>query len=201
MFRFFAVAGICTLLLIPIAGYSSNIIKNPLLLVLVSGSLAYVVLPALLLHLWPETRKSSVPESMESALWGGHLITTSYEVLDIAEIREAEDEGLHFLIATHAGTLFLSGQYLYELVGLEAFPCEEIRLFRHRETETSYGIEPVGKPINYWQAFELNQEMDKRKDWELEDGKIYHESMTEMIQRLHLVSVGETTFFENRTHA
>jgi len=123
MLRLIIIATVCTLSLIPIAGYGSNIISNVALLIALTFALGYVALPALLLNLWPAKRQESV-QSMELALAKGDLVVEEYRVSAAAELEEVEDEGAHFLLTTDTGrTLYLSGQYLYDPVGRKAFPC------------------------------------------------------------------------------
>ena len=189
MLRLIFIAGICTFLLIPIAGYSSNIVKDPMLLGLVSFGSAYVLLPALLLHLWPKSSLAVRQEPMQSALWSGRLKTADYRVSDVIEVEEMEDEGMHFLLATNGGTLFLSGQYLYELVESGAFPCGGVRLFSNRQTGLPYGIEPIGEGGVSWRRFEMPREERPEDFLELEDGHLYSQSLEEIVQHLRLVQV------------
>lgn len=53
MLRLIVIAVVCTVLLIPIAGFSSNISTNDPLLIAISFGLAYVAIPAFLLQIWP----------------------------------------------------------------------------------------------------------------------------------------------------
>jgi len=189
MLRLIFIAGICTFLLIPIAGYSSNIVKDPMLLGLVSFGSAYILLHD---HAGEDTEagaRSWGLEPMQSALWSGHLKTADSRVSDVVEVEEMEDEGMHFLLATNGGTLFLSGQYLYELVESGVFPCGGVRLFSNRQTGLPYGIEPVGEGVVNWRRFEMPREERPEDSLELEDGHLYSQSLEEIVQQLRLVQV------------
>src|SRR5438105_14334284 len=150
MLRLIIIATVCTLSLIPIAGYGSNIISNVALLIALTFALGYVALPALLLNLWPAKRQESV-QSMELALAKGDLVVEEYRVSAAAELEEVEDEGAHFLLTTDTGrTLYLSGQYLYDPVGRKAFPCGHFRLYRHRLSGLVYGVEALADSLTAW---------------------------------------------------
>lgn len=198
MFRIIAIAVVCTMLLIPIAGFSSNIISNGPLLIVVSFGLAYVIIPAYLLHIWPVEPKQK-PLSVETALWEGNLATTEYEVGDVAQIEETEDKGFHFLVATKGGkTLFLSGQYLYNLVDRKLFPSERVRVFRNRVTGMPYGIEPAGSPLKDWPAYEALSESQAAEEMVLLDGEVYEQSISAIVERLGLQRVATQVAQEAR---
>jgi len=189
MLRLIIISVVCTMLLIPIAGFSSNIISNGPLLIAISFGLAYVAIPAYLLHIWPAKSKEK-PIPIETALWEGNLATTEYEIGDIAQIEETEDEGLHFLISTKSGgTLFLSGQYLYELVDRKLFPSERVRVFRNRITGMPYGIEPVGSPLTEWPTYGALSTSQASEETDLQDGQIYEQSVAAIVARLALREV------------
>ena len=183
--RLLVIGVVSTLLLIPIAGYSSNVIHSEALLVAVSVALGYVVVPAILLRLWPP--RTATVKSMQNALWEGELQTVDYRVLEIAQVSEQEDEGLHFLIAIGEGrTLYLSGQYLYGLVERRAFPSEAVRVFLNKITGDRYGIEPVGKPIESWSLYRPFDFRDVNAPDPLEDGRVYDETIERMVARFGL---------------
>ena len=186
MLRLIAIAVICTMLLIPIAGFSSNIISSGPLLIAVSFGLAYFVIPAYLLRIWPAQKRSKV-KSMQDALWQGELVTVEHQVSQVAQIEEIEDEGFHFLLTTERGdTLFLSGQDLYGPVERKNFPSQKVRVFTNRASGLRYGIEPVGPPLESWPVYEsLNLEHLRSSDT-LEDGNYYRESIPELVAKLGL---------------
>jgi hypothetical protein len=146
MIRIITIAVISTFLLIPIAGYSSNIIKNEAVLIAVSFLTGYVIIPILLMRLWPS--KNIKIDSIETALAKGTVLITEYEVLEMVEIDEDEDEGLHYLIAVSPEkTLSLFGQYLYPYQENEKFPSDRIRVITNTEHEYCYGIECIGNKL------------------------------------------------------
>lgn len=191
MIRLITIAAICTMLLIPIAGFSSNIISNGPLLIIVSFGLAYIVIPAYLLHIWPaEPKLKQKLPSLETALWEGNLATTEYEVEGVAQIEEAEDEGFHFLVATKGGeTLFLSGQYLYNLVDRDFFPSERVRVFRNRVTGMTYGIEPSGGHLKDWPTYEALSASQSSEEAGLQDGRVYEQTIPAIVAQLGLQKV------------
>lgn len=186
MIRLIAIAVICTMLLIPIAGFSSNIISGGPLLIAVSFGLAYVVIPAYLLHIWPARKRNNV-KSMQDALWQSELVTVEHQISQVAQIEEMEDEGFHFLVATERDeTLFLSGQDLYGPVDRKSFPSQRVRVFTNKVSGLRYGIEPVGQALESWPVYEpFNLEQMRSSDT-LEDGKYYKESIPEIVAKFGL---------------
>ena len=186
MFRLIAIAVVCTMLLIPIAGFSRNIISSDPLLIAVSCGLAYFVIPAYLLHIWP-SKGAKQFKPMADALLDGELQTVDYKVCAIAQIEEAEDEGLHFLVTTETGqTLSLSGQYLYGPVERKVFPSEGVRLFRNVATGELYGIEPVGQRIEAWPIYDPFTVGQVQTENFIEDGRLYSMPIEEIIAKLAL---------------
>lgn len=184
MLRLFAIAVVCTMLLIPIAGFSSNMISNEPLLIAVSFGLAYLVIPAYLLHIWP-ARRAKKPKSMSDALWDGELQTDEYKICAAVQIEEVEDEGLHFLLATDSGkTLALSGQYLYGLVERRVFPSERVRVFKNILTGQIYGIEAVGQRLANWSIYDSFTYGKVQSAITIEDGMFYQMSIDEIISKL-----------------
>jgi hypothetical protein len=183
MLRLISIAVVCTMLLIPIAGFSSNIISNGPLLIAVSFGLAYVAAPAVLLHIWP-ARTGQQHKSMQDALWDGELLSQEYRVSAVAEIEEVEDEGFHFLLSTNSGeTLYLSGQYLYGAVERSEFPSESVRLFSNKKTGLRYGIEPGGPKFQSWPVYSSFTSQPACTPFDLEDGTLYKEGITELMTK------------------
>jgi hypothetical protein len=193
MFRFIIIAIVCTGMLIPIAGYSSNIV-NKTSAFLIAISLGYVCLPILLLNIWPEPKNRKF-KSLEDALWNGKLLTTEYMACAVAQIEETEDEGLHFLVTTETDeTIFLSGQYLDELVQNNKFPSERFRIFKNKDSGQTYGIEPIGKPLVNWSVFDPFASPQKVSVFfldDLEDGMLYPESINTIIDKLGFSTISE----------
>ena len=107
----------------------------------------YIAFPILGMRIWrPPASHDSV--SMEVALASGELGTGEYEINEVVEVEELEDEGKHFLLAISTSeTLFLSGQYLYEPSERGTFPSTSIRLFWHKSLGVTYGVQCLGEPI------------------------------------------------------
>jgi len=172
--------------LIPIAGFSDNVISNVPLLIAVSFGLAYIVMPAFLLHIWP-ARKQPTSKSMQDALWDGELSTREYRVLGAAQIEEVEDEGLHFLLSIDTGeTLYLRGQDLYGPVDRRTFPSELVRVFTNRVSGLRYGVEPIGRAFQSWPVYtSITEQLAPSVD-PLEDGTLYKQSIAELVARFAL---------------
>jgi hypothetical protein len=184
MFRYLAIAVVCTLLLIPIAGYGSNIISNVGLLIAFTFGLGYVALPALLLKLWPTKVDRAVDQPMSIALAEGNLVTTDYEATMVAELEldDIEDEGHHFLFAAAGGkTLYLAGEYVDQLVERGRFPAKRFRVFSNRVTGIVYGVEPIGEVIDAWPVY---GKLTRPADELLDNGRWYEQPMKELIEEL-----------------
>ncbi len=148
MLRLLIVAIVSTFLLIPIAGFSSNIIKNEILLFIVSFTTGYVIVPIILLRLWPEKQVSTELDTLDHALEKGLIATCEYSISEAVEIEEFEDEGLHYLLSiSPTKTLSLFGQYLYAYSELSNFPSTRIRLFVHTKNNLCYGVECIGNKL------------------------------------------------------
>jgi len=146
MFRLLTIGIVATFLLIPIAGFSSNIVGDSWLLIVVSFVTGYVIVPAILLRLWPDKRNE--PESMESALSEGRLLSNQYEVSAAISIRHYEGDGEQFLLDIQDGvTLSLWSELLSGGVKRGDFPSDRIRVYRNLVTDTLYGIERLGQPV------------------------------------------------------
>ena len=103
----------------------------------------YIGFPILAMKVWPG--KQLPTTSMLAALEDGSLASADYEVAEVVEVEELEDEGLHFLMDIGQGrTLFLSGQYLYEPVKAGRFPSTRIRVFWHAQAGLTYGVQSFG---------------------------------------------------------
>ena len=192
MLRLLIIAVVSTMLLIPIAGFSSNIITNEPILIVVSVGLGYVVIPVILLRLWPKPKikKGKEWKSIAEALEEGELLTIEHEVRDVAEIEEFEDEGLHFLLKIETGeTLYLCGQYLYGIVERNEFPSCKVRLFTNKVTGQFYGIEPVGERITNWSRYTFTDESIK-SEFAVADGELHLQSIAEIISELGCQFVG-----------
>lgn len=107
----------------------------------------YVAFPVIALRIWRGNDRGGVP-SMGEALASGQLEQAEYEVREAMAVEEAEDEGLHFYLEVGPNqTLFLTGQYLYSVVEGSRFPSTRIRVYWHRASGLSYGVECLGQPL------------------------------------------------------
>ena len=107
----------------------------------------YLAFPILMMKVWPGSKKGKA-DTMYEALENGALSSAEYEVRDVVEIEEFEDEGRHYLLDIGDGkTLVLSGQYLYTPVESGIFPSSRIRVFWHRTEGYTFGIECLGNKM------------------------------------------------------
>jgi hypothetical protein len=105
----------------------------------------YIAFPILAMKVWPA--KPTPTTSMVAALEGGSLASADYDVAEVVEVQELEDEGPHFFMDVGGGrTLFLSGQYLDEPVRAGRFPSSRIRVFGmlRRESLTVFSRWVIG---------------------------------------------------------
>ena len=190
MLRTIVIVVFCTLAIIPIAGFSSNIISNDIFLIAFVFVFGYIALPAMLLYLWPASIATG-NDTMEVALGKGNITTALYSTMALAEIKEFEDEGMQFLVEIDGGrTIFLFGQYLCGLVEKNAFPATQFRIFSNKVTGVIYGIEPVGAAIQYWPVYsELTESTE-----ELIDGRIYDKTIAQLVDHPQ----GEHAIFAKR---
>jgi hypothetical protein len=106
----------------------------------------YIGFPILAMKVWPG--KQAPATTMLAALEDGSLASADYDITEVVEVEESEDEGLHFLMDIGQGrTLFLSGQYLYEPVKAGRFPSTRIRVFWHAQAGLTYGVQSLGDRI------------------------------------------------------
>lgn len=148
MLRLLIVAIVSTFLLIPIIGFSSNIIDNKVLLIVFSFFIGYVIVPIILLGLWPAKPVAVKLDTLQQALEKGQIMTRDYVISEAVEIEEYEDEGLHYLLSiSPEKTLSLCGHYLHPYSELPNFPATKMRLFIHTENNLCYGIECVGSKL------------------------------------------------------
>ena len=147
VFRLLVIAVVSTFLLIPIAGFSSNIVSNTAALILVSVVTGYVIVPAILLKIW-EPRDLPVTGYLDEAVATGTLTYSDFDVRQVISIAESEDEGLHFLLEVGPDqTLFLSGQYLYGPVEKGLFPSTKIRIYWDSGDDMTVGVAGLGTPV------------------------------------------------------
>jgi hypothetical protein len=172
MIRMISIIVFCTLAIIPIAGFSSNIVKNEVLLIVVTFGFGYIALPAMLLHLWPAP-KAKRDETMEEALANGNLAIAEHATLEVAELKSHFEEARYFLAEVESGrTLCLFGEYMCEPAERGVFPSTRIRRFSNAKTGLTYGIESLGSRIPTWRVYGEAKGAD-----ELVDGHIYDKTI------------------------
>jgi hypothetical protein len=87
-------------------------------------------------------------ESPRADLDGNQVDETTFDVVGAVEVAELEDEGKHFYLTLSDGrTVFLSGQYLYELVQSKRFPAERITVVRAPASGTVLDVRASGEHI------------------------------------------------------
>ena len=183
MLRLVVIIGFCTLCIIPIAGFASNVISNEVLLIAFTFGFGYLALPAMLLYLWPTPQV----KVMEAALASGDVVTVTYSAAKLAELQQIEDEGGTFLVETSDGkTLCLAGQYLVALIARKAFPALEFRTFVNRTTGMVYGVEPISAPLDSWIVYgKFTESIDN-----LVDGLVYDKPIGQLVSALGGNEVG-----------
>lgn len=130
--------------------------------VIVVGLLFVLILALVLAALWLFNLKGKLPvnltspeqrvRELESA---GLLESTDFRAVRAFEVREWEDEGLHYFIELADGrVLYLEGQYLYEYQQISddpelnqprRFPCTDFTIRRHRLRGTSSKYSAVAR--------------------------------------------------------
>lgn len=91
--------------------------------------MGFIGAPSLVLWLW---RKRSAAEELANL---GRLKSLEIQVTDARQISETEDEGLHFFLETEkGGTVFVSGQCLYDAVKFNGFPTQKMRIMFDSKT-------------------------------------------------------------------
>lgn len=175
MLRLAIIIGFCTLCLIPIAGFASNVIENEALLIAFVFGFGYVALPAMLLHLWP----ARTMDTMERALAAGNLVTTQYSAVKLVEL---DDAGEYAFLAELADgrTLALGPDSLVDLVANGRFPTLQFRTFTHRRSTALYGLEPIGEPLQSWPVYGQFSEVLHGSV----DGQIYDAPLDRLLARL-----------------
>lgn len=118
------------------------------ILLLMIASKLFFELPARLL----DRGQYPTEEALRKA---GQLYSRAYSITRAMEVEEQEDEGPTFILALEpGGTLFLSGQYLYDYQQLEEdgemrqpgkFPCTHFTLWRRKFYDYVTSIECRGE--------------------------------------------------------
>jgi hypothetical protein len=111
--------------------------------VVISGLLAaFVGGPWATLHFWR-------PDSaVELARRSGDLVVRVFNIASAWQIAEREDEGLHFVLGlASGGTLFLSGQFLYEPVQMRDFPCQSLTVSLNQKSGDVLALECKGPRV------------------------------------------------------
>lgn len=102
---------------------------------------------AVLVDRWISVRRSKriLDADIVEDLALGNAETCTVEVRQAVEVQEFEDEGMGFYLETDEGkTLFLQGQYLYDLKG---FPSTRIEITRALKSRTVLELKCLGLPM------------------------------------------------------
>lgn len=91
-----------------------------------------------------KSRQSAYPEA-DQDLNQGKAEVTVLDIRKVVEVEELEDEGLGFYLETEEGkTLFLQGQYLYDL---KDFPSTRIEIVRAPNSRIVFDLKRLGSPL------------------------------------------------------
>ena len=154
MIRLLVIAVLSTLSILPVAYAVAHVFSNAAVEIAVTFGVCYLLFPAVLLRLWPAVREPALEfDTIDEARQRGVLVSTEYLAEFAVAVTEFEDEGAQYFIALTAGTtLFVAGQYLYDVVDDGHFPCSHFRIHWHSEHGFSYGIDCLGEPIEVRQT-------------------------------------------------
>jgi hypothetical protein len=123
-------------------GLLASRVDEPFFVVLGGAFLAFFGGPSVLLLLWR-------PRSdLEAARRTGNLQVHELSVTKAWQVEQQEDEGLHFFLElASGGTVFLSGQFLYEPFEARIFPSAGIRVSLDRPSGTVLALQCLGPRI------------------------------------------------------
>lgn len=141
MLRFFS-AALVSFLVFVLTTYFVQRADEPFFIILFGTLSTFVLAPWLVLRFWPRAHP------VKRAARAGELEVREFNVLRAWQMAELEDEGLHFVLELDSGgTLFLSGQFLYEPVAEGLFPCAELRLSLDTCTKDVLALECRGERV------------------------------------------------------
>jgi hypothetical protein len=141
MLRLFS-AAIAGFLVFVLMAYFVKRADEPFFIILVGTLSTFVLAPWLVLRFWPRA------DPLMRAARAGELEVHEFNVVRAWQIAELEDEGLHFVLElASGGTLFLSGQFLYEPVAKGSFPCEELKVSVDTRTKDVLALDCRGERI------------------------------------------------------
>jgi hypothetical protein len=120
-------------------------------IVVVRGAVATATLASVAWYVWIQRRERRKLR-LEADLTrregdAGYVHSTIYAIRDAVAVEEYEDEGLSFfLLLDEGGTLFLSGQYLYEPVE-DGFPWQSFEIVRVVSAGWVLRVVPLGARV------------------------------------------------------
>lgn len=141
MLRLFS-AAIAGFLVFVLTTYFVKRADEPFFIILFGTLSTFVLAPWLVLRIWPP------PDPAKRAALAGKLRVHEFNIVRAWQIAEFEDEGLHFVLElASGGTLFLSGQFLYEPVAKGVFPCAELKVSVDTRTQDVLALDCAGEQI------------------------------------------------------
>jgi hypothetical protein len=150
-------AAIAGFLVFVVTTYFVQRADEPFFIILFGTLSTFVLAPWLVLRIWPPA------DPAKRAARAGKLEVREFNVVRAWQIAELEDEGLHFVLELGSGgTLFLSGQFLYEPVAKGVFPCAELKVSVDSRTKDVLALDCAGERI------EIVDTLDAFTDEELE---------------------------------
>jgi hypothetical protein len=152
-------AALAGFLVLVLTTYLVKRADEPFFIILFGTLSTFVLAPWLVLRFWPRT------DALKRAARAGELNVREFNVVRAWQIDELEDEGLHFVLELDSGgTLFLSGQFLYEPVTKGAFPCAELKVSVNSRTKDVLALDCAGERIEIVDTFGAftDEELERR---------------------------------------
>jgi len=153
------IAAIAGFLVFVVTTYFVKRADEPFFIILFGTLSTFVLAPWLVLRFWPRA------DALKRAARSGELEVREFRVVRAWQIAELEDEGLHFVLELGAGgTLFLSGQFLYEPVAKGVFPCADLKVSVDTRTKEVLALDCAGERIETIDTFDAftDEELERR---------------------------------------
>lgn len=183
MGRLIAIAVLCSLLIVPVGWAVSRVVVNEIVSLTLTVLLGYVILPGILLAIWPDPwGRPPIRDERDRLV---EIVVTEYAVCDAIVINGFEDEGDILLLELRSGqTLCLFGQYLWEFLEAKTLPAQSMRVRRDRQTGEVVDVEPTGLPLARCRTFLFPEEETFAADLIPRDGELYESTLKEFIECL-----------------
>lgn len=170
MLRLFS-AAIAGFLVLVLTTYFVKRADEPFFIILFGTLSTFVLAPWLVLRLWPRV------DPVQRAALAGTLEAHEFNVVRAWQIAELEDEGLHFVLElASGGTLFLSGQFLYEPVAKGVFPCAELTVSVDTRTKDVLALGCAGERIDIVDTLDAFSDEDLERRVHPGAFRVYSES-------------------------